>query len=174
MAPFAAKRAVSRPRERSGFFTFTPPIPPTPPPPTYLLRGPLGRSKPDLPTYCIGSNRGGQTPYLGRSRNPERTLASTWQGRCLHIILLVASARAPSHPHGDQEGLGREVCHCAAAQQRLPVRRWPQRRLPQVGRSPPCLARGPGARHARFSPSASSPRAPPTCRRAARVARGPP
>ena len=41
-------------------------------PPTYLLRGPLGRSKPDLPTYCIaiGSNRGEQTPYLGRSRNP--------------------------------------------------------------------------------------------------------
>ena len=108
-----------------------------------------------------------------KAHPPETTLASTWQAPPV-CILLVASARAPSHPHGDQEGLGREVCHCAAAQQRLPVRRWPQRRLPQVGRSPPCLARGPGARHARFSPSASSPRAPPTCRRAARVARGPP
>ena len=67
MAPFAAKRAVSRASEAVFY-------PPPPPPthhhhhlPTYLLRGPLGRSKPDLPTYCMGSNRGGQTPYLARS-----------------------------------------------------------------------------------------------------------
>ena len=32
---------------------------------TYLLRGPLGRSKPDLPTYL-------KTPYRPRSRNPGR------------------------------------------------------------------------------------------------------
>ena len=55
----------------SWVFLLLPPHPaPTPPPPTYLLRGPLGRSKPDLPTYCMGSNRREQTPYLARSRNP--------------------------------------------------------------------------------------------------------
>ena len=45
---------------------------------TYLLQGPLGRSKPDLPTCCIGCHRGKQTPYPGRSRNPG------WRrmGRC--------------------------------------------------------------------------------------------
>ncbi len=75
MAPFAAP--VSRASEAVFswvssylllswvFFTPTPQ-----PPPTYLLRGPLGRSKPDLPTYCIGSNGSQQTPYLARSRNP--------------------------------------------------------------------------------------------------------
>jgi hypothetical protein len=42
------------------------------------LQGPLGRSKPDLPTCCIGCHRGKQTPYPGRSRNPG------WRrmGRC--------------------------------------------------------------------------------------------
>ena len=33
------------------------PHPTPPPPPTYLLRGPLGRSKADLPTYCIGASQ---------------------------------------------------------------------------------------------------------------------
>jgi len=82
MAPFAAKRVPS-PARAKRFFYFHPPIPPTPPPPTYLLRGPLGRSKPDLPTYCIGSNGSQQTPYLARSRNPGRSLPSLATTRLL-------------------------------------------------------------------------------------------
>ena len=68
------------PARAKRFFYFHPPPPPTPPPPTYLLRGPLGRSKPDLPTYCIGSNRAHRplsgyrrTGARGRSRNPAMT-----------------------------------------------------------------------------------------------------
>ena len=40
----------------------------------------LGRSKPDLPTYCIGCHRGEQTLYLGsgRSRNPAISSEVSW------------------------------------------------------------------------------------------------
>ena len=44
-----------------------------------LQGGPLGRSKPDLPTYCIGCHGGQQTPYLARSRNPGWDSKARWQ-----------------------------------------------------------------------------------------------
>ena len=58
---------------------------------TYLLQGPLGRSKPDLPTYCIGCHRGQQTPYPGRSRNPVNVYRHTHQPG-VHL------GKFPSHP----------------------------------------------------------------------------
>ena len=65
---------------------------------TYLLQGPLGRSKPDLPTYCMGSNRGGQTPYLARSRNPALLVATT----CLPFSDWVVTK---FEPHARREAL---------------------------------------------------------------------
>ena len=37
---------------------------------TYLLQGPSGRNKTNLPTYLGGASQCPQTPYPGRSRNP--------------------------------------------------------------------------------------------------------
>ena len=39
---------------------------------TYLLQGPFGPNKTNLPTYLGGASQWGQTPYPGRSRNPGR------------------------------------------------------------------------------------------------------
>ena len=41
---------------------------------TYLLQGPFGPNKTNLPTYLGGASQLGQTPYPGRSRNPGRYL----------------------------------------------------------------------------------------------------
>ena len=38
---------------------------------TYLLQGPFGPNKTNLPTYLGGASQWEQTPYPGRSRNPE-------------------------------------------------------------------------------------------------------
>ena len=37
---------------------------------TYLLQGPFGPNKTNLPTYLGGASQWQQTPYPGRSRNP--------------------------------------------------------------------------------------------------------
>ena len=44
---------------------------------TYLLQGPFGRNKTNLPTYLGGASQWQQTPYPARSRNPETRALST-------------------------------------------------------------------------------------------------
>ena len=39
---------------------------------TYLLQGPFGRNKTNLPTYLGGASQCGQTPYPARSPGPEQ------------------------------------------------------------------------------------------------------
>ena len=68
------------------------------PPPTYLLRGPLGRSKPDLPTYCIGSTVENRPPIW---------LGAGTQGSGRTACLKEFYRSTPSHDTGHGRGLAR-------------------------------------------------------------------
>ena len=65
---------------------------------TYLLQGPLGRSKPDLPTYCIGCHRGKQTPYLAGGVKFSKRCSTSSRHRQKSL-----SSPAASGPAGGEE-----------------------------------------------------------------------
>ena len=66
---------------------------------TYLLQGPFGPNKTNLPTYLGGASQSQQTPYPGRSRNPgvgRRELSAVCYSRSHSQLLGVNRVRTPS------------------------------------------------------------------------------
>ena len=87
---------------------------------TYLLQGPFGPNKTNLPTYLGGASQSQQTPYPARSRNPvHKKLSKPAGGRGELVDAVVAVAAGPAHvSRAAARGGGRD---CDRAQARRGV-----------------------------------------------------